>query len=116
MRRLLLRAFLRGYPVDLAEAAQPDPDAYPSFNDFFTRRLGTGARPLDAGGWRVAERHADGVRVARVVGNDLQRLCLLNTAAIINKVVKADAWPALLFDLMLGDTSRSYTGRHCAVV
>lgn len=47
LRRALIRAFLRQYPVDLAEAARPDPEAYASFNDFFTRRLRAGARPLD---------------------------------------------------------------------
>jgi len=47
LRSLLINAFLRHYPVDLAEAARPDPDAYESFNDFFTRRLKSGARPPD---------------------------------------------------------------------
>jgi hypothetical protein len=40
--------FLNRYPVDLSEAAQPDAGRYDSFNDFFTRRLRAGARPLDA--------------------------------------------------------------------
>jgi len=48
VRRFLVRTFLSHYPVDLTEAAQPEPDAYASFNDFFTRRLKAGARPLDA--------------------------------------------------------------------
>ncbi|MBX3703448.1 MAG: phosphatidylserine decarboxylase [Steroidobacteraceae bacterium] len=47
LRTALIRAFLRGYPVDLSEAVHADPAAYPSFNDFFTRRLRAGARPLD---------------------------------------------------------------------
>ena len=38
---------MRHYPVNLAEAARPDPDDYSSFNDFFTRALKEGARPLD---------------------------------------------------------------------
>jgi len=47
LRRALIGAFLRNYPVDLAEAARNDPANYESFNDFFTRRLRPGARPAD---------------------------------------------------------------------
>lgn len=39
--------FVRRYGVDMAEALQPDTAAYASFNDFFTRALKPGARPLD---------------------------------------------------------------------
>ncbi|HEY0202269.1 MAG TPA: archaetidylserine decarboxylase [Burkholderiaceae bacterium] len=42
----LIRRFVRRYGVDMAEAAQPDPAAYATFNDFFTRALRPGARPL----------------------------------------------------------------------
>lgn len=38
--------FARRYGVDLGEAAQPDPRAYPDFNSFFTRALRPAARPL----------------------------------------------------------------------
>ncbi len=48
LRRALIAAFLRHYPVDLAEAARTDPTDYDSFNDFFTRRLRPGARPPDS--------------------------------------------------------------------
>ncbi len=55
-----IRAFLRAYPtIDLAEAAQPDPYAYPSFNAFFTRSLRPGVRPL-AGGDDVLVSPVDG--------------------------------------------------------
>ena len=47
LRTALIRAFVRNYPVDLTEAIHSDPADYPSFNDFFTRRLRAGARPLD---------------------------------------------------------------------
>lgn len=50
LRNLILRTVLRAYPqIDLAEAANPDPFAYPSFNAFFTRALKAGARPLAGG-------------------------------------------------------------------
>ena len=44
----LVRWFIRKYGVDMSEAAEPDPARYASFNDFFTRALKPGARPLAA--------------------------------------------------------------------
>ena len=41
-----IRAFIGRYGVNMAEAEQPDPAAYACFNDFFTRALRAGARPL----------------------------------------------------------------------
>lgn len=41
-----IRAFVRRYGVNMGEAAQPDPTAYATFNEFFTRALQPGARPL----------------------------------------------------------------------
>lgn len=40
-----IRAFMRGYPIDLAEAERETVDQYRHFNDFFTRALKHGARP-----------------------------------------------------------------------
>ena len=42
----LIRWFVRKYGVDMAEAAEPEIARYASFNDFFTRALKPGARPL----------------------------------------------------------------------
>ncbi len=42
----LVRWFVRKYGVDMSEAADPDIASYASFNDFFTRALKPGARPL----------------------------------------------------------------------
>jgi phosphatidylserine decarboxylase len=42
----LIRWFIDRYRVNMAEAANPDPTAYATFNDFFTRALAPGARPL----------------------------------------------------------------------
>jgi phosphatidylserine decarboxylase len=44
----LIRGFVERYGVDMEEAANPDLASYPSFNDFFTRALRPGARPLAA--------------------------------------------------------------------
>ncbi len=42
----LIRWFVARYGVDMNEAAEPDIAAYASFNDFFTRALKPGVRPL----------------------------------------------------------------------
>lgn len=42
----LIGWFVRRYGVDMSEAEQPDIARYASFNDFFTRALKPGARPL----------------------------------------------------------------------
>jgi phosphatidylserine decarboxylase len=47
----LIRWFIGRYGVNMAEAANPDPAAYASFNEFFTRALKPGARPLATAGW-----------------------------------------------------------------
>lgn len=46
MTHWLIRRFVARYGVDMAEAADPDIASYASFNDFFTRPLRPGARPL----------------------------------------------------------------------
>ncbi|WEK02274.1 MAG: archaetidylserine decarboxylase [Candidatus Sphingomonas phytovorans] len=42
----LIRWFVRKYGVDMTEAENPDIASYGSFNEFFTRPLKIGARPL----------------------------------------------------------------------
>ncbi len=42
----IVRRFVRKYRVDMSEAAEPDITRYSSFNDFFTRALRPGVRPL----------------------------------------------------------------------
>jgi phosphatidylserine decarboxylase len=43
--------FIRRYGVNMEEAVNPDPRSYASFNEFFTRPLRPGARPLAPGGF-----------------------------------------------------------------
>jgi phosphatidylserine decarboxylase len=47
----VIRWFIGRYGVNMAEAANPDPAAYPTFNEFFTRQLKPGARPLADATW-----------------------------------------------------------------
>lgn len=42
----MIRRFIQRYGVNMAEAANPDPASYPTFNEFFTRPLKVGARPV----------------------------------------------------------------------
>jgi phosphatidylserine decarboxylase len=46
-----IRGFVKRYGVNMAEAAKADPAAYATFNDFFTRELKAGARPLATADW-----------------------------------------------------------------
>lgn len=43
----LIKWFVKRYQVNMEEAANPDIASYASFNEFFTRALKAGARPLD---------------------------------------------------------------------
>lgn len=47
-KNLFINWFQRRYRIDMSEAAQPNPTAYACFNDFFTRALKDGARPIDS--------------------------------------------------------------------
>ncbi len=47
VKNALIKAFLRGFDLNLSEATEPNPLRYPSFNAFFTRTLRPGARRID---------------------------------------------------------------------
>ena len=44
-RKSITHRFIRHYNVNMSEAMEPDPNAYPDFNSFFTRALRPEARP-----------------------------------------------------------------------
>jgi len=46
-----IRRFVARYGVDMAEAADPRIESYATFNDFFTRALKPGARPIADATW-----------------------------------------------------------------
>ena len=46
-KNALIRLFVRGFKPDMADAVERDPTAYASFNEFFTRALRPGTRPVD---------------------------------------------------------------------
>ncbi|MCY7354898.1 MAG: archaetidylserine decarboxylase [Lysobacter sp.] len=47
LKQWLIDTVTRKFAVNLSEAAEPDPHAYPTFNAFFTRALKPGARSPD---------------------------------------------------------------------
>jgi phosphatidylserine decarboxylase len=46
-KNALIKLFVRGFKPDMSDAVLTDPTAYPSFNEFFTRALREGTRPVD---------------------------------------------------------------------
>jgi phosphatidylserine decarboxylase len=48
LKNALIERFVGAYHPSLSEAVEPDPSRYASFNEFFTRELKPGARPLSA--------------------------------------------------------------------
>lgn len=82
--QLAISLFIQRYGVNMAEAEQADPAAYATFNDFFTRPLKSGARPLADSTWispvdgaisQLGAIAAD--RVYQAKGHDYSLLALL---------------------------------------
>lgn len=53
-KNLFIKTFIKMYQVEMSEAAQSDPEQYRNFNDFFTRALKPGLRPIVAGSNQLA--------------------------------------------------------------
>jgi phosphatidylserine decarboxylase len=47
VKNALIGSFVRGFHPDMSDAVEPDPFAYPTFNEFFTRALRADARPVE---------------------------------------------------------------------
>jgi phosphatidylserine decarboxylase len=84
LKDLLIRQISRRYGMNMAEAEQPDPASYPSFNAFFTRALKPDARPLAEGvvispaDGRVSQiGEIDGESLVQAKGHDFELLALL---------------------------------------
>lgn len=54
LKNLLINRFIKQYHVNMAEAADPEPSNYKSFNAFFTRELQVDARQIIAGDNTIA--------------------------------------------------------------
>jgi phosphatidylserine decarboxylase len=99
-----IRWFVRHYEVDLAEAGEQDPAAYPSFDAFFTRALRPGARPIAPGA---------GVVVSPVDGT-ISQLGRVTDGRIVQ--AKGQSFDAQ--ELLGGDGTRAapYTGGYFATI
>ncbi len=60
LKQLLINRFIAHFNVDMREALPSDPEKYRSFNDFFTRPLRAGSRPLQ-GDANTVSSPADGM-------------------------------------------------------
>lgn len=49
LKNALIKTFIQRFNVDMSQALEPDPTAYATFNDFFTRPLKAVARPMGDG-------------------------------------------------------------------
>jgi phosphatidylserine decarboxylase len=109
VRMALIRMFLNRYPVNLAEAARTGPGDYVSFNDFFTRRLRTGARSLD-GDPGAALCPADGVvsQAGPIAGDTLLQAKGIDYSA--TALLGGDA--ALAAEFAGGDFATIYLAPH----
>lgn len=47
IKNALIRRFIQRYDVDMEQAERKQPEDFKHFNDFFTRSLIAGARPVD---------------------------------------------------------------------
>ncbi len=48
LKRWTILLFVKAFRVDISDSENPVPDGFLTFNDFFTRALKAGARPLDS--------------------------------------------------------------------
>ncbi len=69
LKNTLIKRFIKQYHVDLTEAVYEKPDQYKTFNDFFTRELKPGARPIASEKTAIVS-PADGVISEKGLIND----------------------------------------------
>lgn len=104
LKNLVIGSFLRGYDVNMEEAVDGNPLAYPSFNDFFTRALRAGVRPLPSAANGIAS-PVDGTvsQVGRLHGD---------------VILQAKGRNYSVADLVGGDQAQAarYAGGHFACI
>ncbi|WP_273204884.1 archaetidylserine decarboxylase [Marinobacter subterrani] len=104
LKNRVIKWFIGRYGVDMSEAAESDPEAYPSFNAFFTRALKPGLRPL-AEGEKTLVSPVDGAisQLGQVTGD---------------RVFQAKGQSFSLSELLGGDelTTESFSGGEFATI
>ena len=114
----LIRRFVARYGVNMAEAADPRIEAYASFNDFFTRALKPGARPLaDADAFVLSP--ADGAvsqvveffgKLAELSGNRVLQLAMQPVTRLLAPSLRR------MIDRVPQGRSRIVVAQRCIVV
>jgi phosphatidylserine decarboxylase len=101
LKNALIKCFLRGFHPDMSEAACPDALSYASFNDFFTRELRPGARPIDPDGSTLVSPvdgaisqmgRLDGSRILQAKGHSYSLQALLGPGATATEPDRASAF------------------------
>ncbi|MBU2874894.1 archaetidylserine decarboxylase [Marinobacter salexigens] len=95
LKNRVIKWFVNRYGVNMSEAAEADPTAYPSFNAFFTRALKPGVRPI-AEGDDIFVSPVDGAisQIGQVAGG---------------RIFQAKGQSFSLLELLGGDTQRAAT-------
>jgi len=104
LRKLSIDWFLRGFQLDMSEAVEPNPYAYPSFNAFFTRALKPTARPVANEADAVVSPVDGTVSQCGVIDGDL--------------LIQAKGHSYSLLTLLAGNTAlaQRYRGGHFACI
>ena len=89
LKTILIKLFIKKYGVNMEEAEHSQPDDYDTFNDFFTRRMRDGTRPIFADD-QVLTHPADGT--VSQLGN-----------IVDGALIQAKKWDYSALELMGGD-------------
>ena len=97
-----VRRFIARYGVDMSEAANPSVESYPTFNEFFTRELRAGARPLADADWLCPVDGAisqfgaiEGDRIFQAKGHDYTTRALVGGDAELARRFEGGAFATL---------------------
>ncbi|MEK6805406.1 MAG: archaetidylserine decarboxylase [Pseudomonadota bacterium] len=93
LKNLHIRLFMRGFNISLEEAELTEPTDYPTFNDFFTRALKPGVRPISS----------DAQALASPVDGTISQLGLIQQG----EIVQAKGHRYTVSQLLGGDPERA---------
>jgi phosphatidylserine decarboxylase len=72
VKNALIRSFVRGFNPEMSDAVEPNPLAYPTFNEFFTRALKPTARPFTRDpGTLISPVDGTIAQIGRIDGNQI---------------------------------------------
>jgi phosphatidylserine decarboxylase len=106
----VIKRFVKRYNVNMSEAAHADPAHYKSFNEFFTRPLKEGVRPLASSTWvcpvdgaisqcgaierdQIFQAKGHQYSTRALVGGDAASGCAISKWSICNALLKPAGLP-----------------------